>query len=242
MLVREPREADAAIIEQMRETLRSQLDAVDLLRQEVTTDTATYQALPNLPGAEFDDVDAAEGQNAAAAMESAEDTTDGASIAPEARPIYLPSTCAGMHSGLRAMEVTMRTEQANRALHLLRDNIANKSFHYSHVLRIAPNQGVRTRARTEIVALSKAIAFQGRIYSRSRAALIRLEAPAAVLKMYQPLQKDHIKCTTAIRNPNLPGSTTQRLSWIWRIGEAADIPDNSPAGLAALLECRYLVI
>lgn len=152
---------------------------------------------------------------------------------PERSTISIPSTWSSQDNQYRQVELAMRIEQAARTLQSLRDVIAEKSFQYSHVIRVAPKKGVRTRARATIATLNHRISYLGRVYGSSRAAMVKLAASPATLREYQTLLPEHMKSSTAILSPNEPGSTRVQLSWIWQTGAALD--SNSPA---ALQECK----
>ena len=62
--------------------------------------------------------------------------------------------------------------------------------------------------------------------------MVRLAAEEETLSRFPVLTRDDVKSSTALLNPNMPGSTKLRLSWIWHIepSAAADTPE-------ALQEC-----
>ena len=53
------------------------------------------------------------------------------------------------------------------------------------------------------------------MYNHCRSRLVALDCDADTLNMFQRLKKDDLNASTAILNPNMPGSTNIRLSWIW---------------------------
>jgi hypothetical protein len=58
------------------------------------------------------------------------------------------------------------------------------------------------------------------------------------------LTRSDLKASTAILRPNIPGSSTLQLSWIWQTGRwflfaNADATAAANADAAALLECLY---
>jgi len=68
-------------------------------------------------------------------------------IPPERRPLYLPSSYnSNPNHPLRQTELTLQIKQATQYLVALRDAIAEKSFQYSHVMRLAPKKGIQTRS------------------------------------------------------------------------------------------------
>ena len=57
---------------------------------------------------------------------------------PEDRQIALPSNSGLGDPGYCEIELGLRVTQADKSLQALRDAIADKSFQYSHVIRVAP--------------------------------------------------------------------------------------------------------
>ncbi|KAG5635034.1 hypothetical protein H0H81_012645 [Sphagnurus paluster] len=117
-----------------------------------------------------------------------------ASRYPEDAILNLPSRAVNQKSTLQPIEVIFRTKQAHTLLQRTRDLICEKSFIYSHVVRNAPRKGVATRARAALAKLNSEIATVARTYI-------------------------DLKASTAILDPNQPGSTTTSLSWIWCMNE-----------------------
>src|SRR5271156_7019067 len=99
----------------------------------------------------------------------------------------MPSTWGSGDNMYRQVELQLRLKQADKCLQALRDSIADKSFQYSHVIRVAPRKSVRTRARATIAKLNHVIAYQCRVYARCRAAMVILGADATTLNKYQIL-------------------------------------------------------
>jgi len=148
------------------------------------------------------------------------------SIPPEERHLLMPSSCLVDGHPLRQIELEFRKDQAACYLKALREIVAEKSFHYSHVMRVAPSKGVRTRARTVIIKLNEKIALYSRIYSRCRMAMVRLGADDGTLSTFRLLLREDIKASTAVRDPNQRGGSSLRLSWIWHTGLSES--DTSP--------------
>jgi hypothetical protein len=128
-------------------------------------------------------------------------------------------------------ELQVRTQNAHRLLVKVREAVADRSFQYSHIIRKAPTKGIKTRARTKAMSQAVTLTDLARQYNRSRDTMRRLGAPEADLRRYQKLEKSDLKSSTAILNPNMPGSTTRKVGWIWQVGiDATDAP-------AAVTEC-----
>jgi hypothetical protein len=114
------------------------------------------------------------------------------------------------------LEVTHQTSHCDHHLSRLRDLIAEKSLQYSHVIRISPRKGVNTRSRAEVKKLNVQISIHCRLYTQCWSRLIRLGAGTAFINQFQELTYDDVKASTALVNPNEPGSTQLKLSWIWQ--------------------------
>ena len=153
-------------------------------------------------------------------------------LPPERRPIVLPSTHMPNADALRKSEMRLRIKQAAQYLTAVREAVAEKSFQYSHVMRVAPTKGVRTRSRALITKINDRIGYCCRVYRCARAALVRLNADDQTLNKFQCLSAEDVKSSTAILDPNTPGASSQRLSWIWqkRSGAAVSVPES-------MLEC-----
>ena len=154
-------------------------------------------------------------------------------LPPESRRLSIPSRWQSTDNIYRAVELKLRILQADKTLQALRDTIADKSFQYSHVIRVAPRKAVRTRARAAITKLNFLIAYYSRVYGQCQAAMARLGADDPTLEKYQILLKDDVKSSTALLNPNEPGSTRVQLSWIWQT-----VTENHESRPDLLRECE----
>jgi hypothetical protein len=206
-------------VDRLRERLARELELMDQRRQLATGSLfcADDPHTTDNPSA-FDDLDEPEeqsrDQNLVTPDSAAHEVL--AEIVPvEMRLLALPSSCSSCPSRDREAELSLRIGQAERTIHALRDTIADKSFQYSHVIRVAPRKHVHTRARATITKLNNIIAYHCRVYSHCRAAMVRLGASDFVLGKYQILLKEDVKSSSALLNPNEPGSSRVRLSWIW---------------------------
>lgn len=116
----------------------------------------------------------------------------------------------------RELELEHRIALSNRQLDQIRDLIAEKSFQFSHVIRVAPRKGVTTRSRAAVKKLNNKIAGHCRLYARCRSRLVTLGANISILSRLKVLTPSDVKASTAVLNPNEPGSTRVKLSWIWQ--------------------------
>jgi hypothetical protein len=167
----------------------------------------------------FDDLDDEEPDSAQPPSSNQVAQTPLGEILPiHSRLIPMPSTSDSPSPDHCMVELNLRRQLAAQLLNSLREVIADKSFQYSHIIRVAPRKIIRTRARSAITKLNNRISLYCRAYSRCRAAMIRLGADQETLARFKVLSKQDIKCSTALLNPNQPGSSSLQLSWIWQVG------------------------
>jgi hypothetical protein len=151
---------------------------------------------------------------------------------PERKSLHLPSYLLNEHP-LRGAELNLRIKQATRYLAAIREAVAEKSFQYSHVIRSAPSNVIRTRFRGTVTRLSERIAYMSKVYCRARSAMRRLGANDQLMHTFRELKREDVKASTAIIDPNIPGSSTLRLSWIWETGSR-----NAGSTPEAMRECE----
>lgn len=163
--------------------------------------------------------------------------------------IPLPSN-GNVGSAYAKLELSQRILRADLHLNRIRDLIAEKSFQFSHVIRVSPRKNINTRSRAEVKKINLQISVHCRLYTQCRARVIQLGADQQTLNRLQILTVDDVKASTAIVNPNEPGSTRIKLSWIWqaagghRWGLASG--SNNPGDEAGrdddvnALECRII--
>jgi len=254
-LTQDPRDDARQEIEKRREALSMQLEILECMRHSVTSELFTPDEV-GLPDnvAAFDDLDieniaVAETGNAVAGHSTAKaaagsktqpavtwtNASDTALevVPPESRKISMPSRWKSSDNIYRAVELRLRILQADNTLQALRDTIADKSFQYSHIIRAAPRKAVNTRARTAISKLNCLIVYYSRVYAHCRVALGRLGAVDFILDKYQNLRKEDLKSSTALLNPNEPGASRVKLSWIW-----LTFPEGHQSQPEILRECE----
>lgn len=158
-------------------------------------------------------------------------------VLPDTRPVHTPAdnnhqTSTGGHPiedqtitmcsngntsvNYRNLEIKHRTLMAEDQLSHIRNLIAEKSFQFSHVIRVSPRKSVTTRARAAVKKLNNQIAEHCRCYARCRSSLMILGADQSILSKFNILNPVDIVGSTAILKPNDPGSTKIKLSWIWQ--------------------------
>jgi len=249
-LSKNPREDDRKEIERLRDILLPEFEVLDGLHRRAIHGLPDYipsglddQLAWDNPW-EIDDTDdeSADGvpHNPVASRTRAQDaavpTANDDPEPPETRRLSIPSRSGSTNDDHRQVELEIRIQQASKTLQVLRDSIADKSFQYSHVIRVAPKKGVNTRARATIAKLTHKIDYYCRVYGRCRAAMVRLGADNNTLDRYQILLKEHVKSSTAMVNPNEAGSTRLQLSWIWKTPGSGNTV--TPEGLR---ECEFLI-
>ena len=149
------------------------------------------------------------------------------------------------------LEISLRITHAERHLSRVRDLIAEKSFQFSHVIRAAPRKAVNTRSRAEVKKINLQISVHCRLYTHCRNRLIILGAPREITNRFPILTTDDVKASTAIVNPNEPGSTQLKLSWIWQSSgghrwglsttDVSTSASSAGAGDHNLIECEYFL-
>ena len=149
--------------------------------------------------------------------QSSTSTTSG-SIGPvpiEDHIIAIPSNGNASNTH-RDSEMAHHIAFAKEQLNIIRNLIAEKSFQFSHVIRVSPRKSITTRSRAAIRKLNNEIAERCRMYSKCRASLFILGADNAILSRLKVLTPSDVTASTAILKPNEPGSTRIKLSWIWQ--------------------------
>jgi hypothetical protein len=137
--------------------------------------------------------------------------------AVERQVLTLPSN-GNVNEDVATLEIRDRVKQARRQITRLRDLIADISFQYSHVVRNAPRKSYRTAAQKRVRNLHNDLSYNARIYAECRSRLITLNCEESLLRMFRVLTRQDLKASTEILRPNEQGSSSVRLSWIWRTG------------------------
>jgi hypothetical protein len=233
-LQKEPREDCRLEVERLRRILTTDLIHLQSLHSALNQTGARprYNA-DDQPDESFDNFDEDGEADPSGQDQVLEGSDPDLDLPPERVPLHLPSShVSPTQRPFGRAELNLRIKQATRYLAALRDAIAQKSFQYSHVMRSAPSKGVRTRSRSAIVRITDQVSQYSRVYCRARAAMVRLGADERTLDKFKLLSQDDVKASTAILDPNIPGSTTVRLSWIWETG-----PRLSGSAPDVILEC-----
>jgi hypothetical protein len=144
----------------------------------------------------------------------------------ERKIIVLPSN-GNVKTEVSHLEIKFRIRQANTELIQLRDLIADISFQFSHVIRGQIRKNVRTRSQKRIKSIHNQVTLHARIYARCRNHLVALNCGESILRQYRILTKEDLKSSTAILDPNKPGSTSLKLSWIWHSSKWLLLNENA---------------
>lgn len=152
--------------------------------------------------------------------ESAETQTVTELVPIERKTVVLPSN-GNVQANATAsdLEIKYRVQQAKLQLNQLRDLIADISFQFSHVIRGQIRKNIRTRSQKRVKSLHNQLTLQARIYTRCRNHMVALNCEESLLSQYRVLTREDLKSSTAILDPNKPGSTSLKLSWIWHSGK-----------------------
>lgn len=133
-------------------------------------------------------------------------------------PLVLP--LASPHrtqlAGLIKTEFELRKGHANDCLGSIRQIIGHQSFQFKNLLRPATDKVHHTRARTSIQHVYRELTLKAQIYRRTRQGLESLGLePELLITTYRILDKDDLKVSAAVGNPNQAGISQTSLSWIW---------------------------
>ena len=219
-------------MERLRRTLTADLILLQSLHSSLNHTRFTQTDDTAEPDAEW--LDDNDGEADPSARDQSEENNPNTRLPPEHISLHLPSTqLTDTHHLLSKAKLAAQIKQATQNLATLHDGIAQKSFQYSHVMRSAPSKGFRTCSRSVILVISDRISHYFRIYCRVQAAMVRLGADERTLNRFKLLTRDNVKASTAILNSNITGSSTIRLSWIWKTG-----PKLSGSAPDATRECK----
>jgi hypothetical protein len=162
---------------------------------------------------------------------------------PETFSIALPSALPHQSSNrplltqLMKKEMELRKGHANDCLATMRSIIGQEAFQYKKILRPAHDKVHRTRARSSIQTVHRTLILQSRLYKRTRKAMLSLNMELDVLDShYKELTKNDIQVSSAVADPNIPGSSRTQLSWIWTTHQGVQANDNH------LTECELYLI
>ena len=160
---------------------------------------------------------------------------------PELLAIPLPSRVPSTYqhraqlARLMKSEWELRKGHANDCLASIRQIIGQQSFQFKNLLRPAQDKVHRTRARTSIQSVYCDLTLKAQIYRWTRQALQSLGLePQLLIATYRVLDKDDLKVSAAVGDPNQRGLSQTSLSWIWTATHGSMSTDNY------LTECMYV--
>lgn len=226
-LKKDPREEARSEVERLRLRLTSEFLVLHTYPNALNLSSAGH---PSNTGetdpSAFDDLD--DDSNDADPDSERHNREDDDLLPPEQKSVIFPSTHLPIGHALGKKELALRIKQATRYLAAIREAVAEKSFQYSHIMRKAPSKSVKTRSRASISKLNNRIALCCRVYSRARTALVQLGADVKTLKTFRILRKEDVKASTAILDPNIAGSSSLQLSWIWQTHGSLGSSESGP--------------
>ncbi len=219
-LAKEPHEEARTEVEQLRQRLTAEFLLLQTLPNTLNLNNASVDLNTNeADPCAFDNLDDDSNEpepESERQIRLSQNQPNNDMLPPERRSLIFPSTHLPIGHALGKKELDLRIKQAKRYLTAIREAVAEKSFLFSHVMRKAPSKSVRTRSRALISKLNDRIALCCRVYGRARSALVQLGADDKTLNTFRILLKEDVKASTAIRDPNIAGSSSLRLSWIWQ--------------------------
>lgn len=202
------------LVEKKRQMLSTMMVRLKELQDlaKITTKLGTVEPINEEEEGQFDDnVQSPDNPNAGGQKTSLEPG------AVERHVLTLPSN-GNVNEDVASLEIRDRVKQARRQITQLRDLVADISFQYSHVVRNAPRKSYRTAAQKRVRVLHNDLSYHARIYTQCRNRLITLSCEESLLMMFRVLTRQDLKASTEILKPNEHGSSSVRLSWIWRTG------------------------
>lgn len=158
-----------------------------------------------------------------------EDEHDFMDQRPEEASLPLPSTlgierCKSLGlEALVALELKLRTGQANDALHEIRLTLADKALLFRTDVRHSKSQAKSTRAWGKVHAADVIVTRHSTTYRNCRSAMIELGAGEELLGRYEVLRNEDLKVSTAVAMPNARDHRHSSLSWLWTM----DIPRDT---------------
>ena len=231
-LKNDPREEARLEVERLRQCLTTDLillqSSQPAFDQQVTLPPNIYDAEDSFDDIEDEDQEPDADADAASQLPQADDVTQ-----LEQKSLHLPSSHLPNEHPLCQSELFLRIKQASRCLAAIREAVAEKSFQYSHVIRSAPSNAVQTRSRGVVRRISEQICYFSKVYCRARSAMCRLGANDQIMSTFRELKRVDVKASTAILDPNIPGSSSLCLSWIWETGSR-----NAGSTPVAMRECE----
>jgi hypothetical protein len=124
------------------------------------------------------------------------------------------------------LELALREGQANDALHDIRLVLIEKAVLFRNDVRYATSHAKKTRAWDKVHAVNVTLARHVAIYRKCRQAMVHLGADDDRLEIYQPLNKDDLKATTSVLDPNSRGLRYEGLAWFWSLDVPRDTASN----------------
>ncbi|KAF8149042.1 hypothetical protein B0H34DRAFT_758043 [Crassisporium funariophilum] len=235
-----PDQDDLQLAERKRQTLTAMLVKLKRLQDNARVNGLSGGYKPAVEdnkgcfdeiGESPDDADAnANADGDARGQHARESRQDLAAV--EREVLTLPSN-GNVAGDMGELEIRERVKQARRHINRLCDLIADILFQYSHVIRNAPWKSNRMDAQKRVKALHNDLSFNARIYARCQSRLMTLCCDEEILRVFRVLTREDLKASTEVLRPNKQGSSSVKLSWIWRTGHYHLFHPNEEAGADA---------
>ncbi|KIK77653.1 hypothetical protein PAXRUDRAFT_166135, partial [Paxillus rubicundulus Ve08.2h10] len=111
-------------------------------------------------------------------------------------------------------------------LHHLRMALAKKSVLFGTELWHASSQTHTTWAWGKINAIELTVKNHAAVYRACHRAMISLKADEDTLVRYRVLEKEHLKVSTPVSDPNAQGHRDSTLAWFWTMDVQRDAELN----------------
>ncbi|PPQ87718.1 hypothetical protein CVT25_010767 [Psilocybe cyanescens] len=219
-----PRDQDQQIVMQLRQALTMML--AELKTQQQHAGVHDIQCgRPSMPlnsETEYDDIEENPDIPGGPAMQDHSVPEDHNPPTPtilsvERQILSLPSN-HNVSAGYEGLEMELRKQQARNHITRIRDIVADISFLYQYMVKRGTRTSIRSNGQKKVKSLNHDKVLHARIYSACRSRLVALGCDQEFLSIFCLLTRNDLKASTAIWKPNLMGSSTLELLWIWRTG------------------------
>lgn len=134
-------------------------------------------------------------------------------------------------------EKTLRIGQLNDALQNIRLGLSQKAVVFREGLRRVKSKVRKTRLWQQIAQVDNSVRHHAQVYTRARAAIVRLGATEEELNRYKILQSSDLNVSTARIDPSARGNRDKGLAWFWTMDVSGDSDAKGRMG-----ECEYFQV
>jgi len=180
-----------------------------------------------IPGSDADDSGGEEDEDPGNEPEWTDDFSDDEQEMedyPEKLPLILPSTIrrdanvSDDFKKLAAVELELRTGQANDCLEGLRLALGHKALLFRTRVQQAATNKQRTRAWDDVKTAKRQVEKYVRGYHRARGAMKCLAAGPEILSWYKMIKRKDLKLSGDVTEANRLGQRNDKLAWFWTTG------------------------